>query len=96
MAWALAGEDNWGVTARLSVRFRKPVPLGVRLRAEGWTTQSRGRIVETAGRLVDVATGAELATATGTYVAADAARKRELQERYGFRRLDSTSVGPSR
>ena len=30
----------------------------------------------------------ELATATGTYVAADPARKQELRERYGFRRLE--------
>ncbi|MDO8483376.1 MAG: hypothetical protein Q7S35_00335 [Candidatus Limnocylindrales bacterium] len=35
-----------------------------------------------------VASGIELATATGVYVAADTTRKRELQERYGFRRLD--------
>ena len=96
MAWSLASEDNWGVTARLSVRFRKPVPLGVRLRAEGWTIQSRGRIVDTGGRIVDAAAGTDLATATGTYVAAEGARKRELQERYGFRRVDATSEGPRR
>ena len=96
MAWSLASEDDWGVTARLSVRFRKPVPLAVQLRAEGWTIQSRGRIVETGGRLVDGATGTDLATATGTYVAADAARKRELQERYGFRRVGAASPGLDR
>ena len=32
-------------------------------------------------------TGVELATAVGTYVAADAERKQELRERYGFRFL---------
>lgn len=90
MAWALVATDNWGLTARLSVEFRKPVPIGAPIRADGWITASRRRLVETAARIVDVATGAELATATGVYVAAGAARKQELQARYGFRRLEST------
>jgi len=87
MAWALVAEDHWGVTARMSVEFRRPVAIGQPIRAEGWITATRRRIVETAGRVVDRATGQELATATGTYVAADEDRKRELRERYGFRAL---------
>ena len=93
MAWAVVGEDNWGVTARLSVDFRKPVPLGTTLRADGWITRSRRRLVETQARLVDASTGVILATATGVYVAADAARKLELQERYGFRRVRAATAG---
>lgn len=89
MAWSLVATDNWGVTARLSVDFRRPIALQTPIRAEGWITHSRRRLVETAARIVDVASGAELATATGLYVAADAARKQELQARYGFRRLDA-------
>jgi acyl-coenzyme A thioesterase PaaI-like protein len=93
MAWALVGDDNWGLTARLSVDFRKPVEVGRAIRAEGWITGSRRRIVETAGRIVDPATGAELATATGVYVAADEGRKRLLRERYGFRLVDGAGEG---
>jgi uncharacterized protein (TIGR00369 family) len=87
MAWALVAEDNWGVTARMSVVFKKPVSVGTRLRADGWVTRSRRRLVETAAHIVDVASGTELATATGVYVAADDERKGELQRRYGFRSL---------
>ena len=87
MAWALVAEDNWGVTARMTVDFRKPVPVGTMLRADGWVTRSRRRLVETEARIVDSTTGMELATATGVYVAADEERKRELQARYGFRSL---------
>jgi acyl-coenzyme A thioesterase PaaI-like protein len=87
MAWALVAEDNWGVTARISVAFRKPILVGQPIRADGWVTRSRKRLVETAGRIVDIDTGVELATASGTYVAADAARKEELRERYRVRRL---------
>ena len=88
MAWALVAEDNFGVTARMRVDFRKPVPIGSPIRADGWVTRSRRRLVETAGRIVDVEHDLELATAEGTYLAADAERKRELRERYAFRRLD--------
>ena len=89
MAWSLVASDNWGLTARLNVEFRRPIHIHTPIRAEGWVTQSRRRVVETAARIVELSTGAELATATGLYVAADAARKRELQARYGFRRLDA-------
>ena len=92
MAWALVAEDNWGVTARLTATFKKPIPIGLAIRADGWVTRSRRRLVETAGHIVDSATGVELATAVGTYVAADAARKQLLRERYGFRLLEPTAI----
>jgi acyl-coenzyme A thioesterase PaaI-like protein len=85
MAWALVGTDNWGLTTRLSVDFRKPVEIGRRFLAEGWVTRSRRRLVDTSGRLVDATDGTELATAEGVYFAAGEERKRELRERYGFR-----------
>lgn len=84
MAWSLVGEDNWGLTARLSVQFRKPVELGRPIRAEGWITRSRRRLNDTAARIVDMQTGQELATATGVYVAADESRKQELRARYAY------------
>ena len=93
MAWALVGEDNWGVTARMSVEFRRPIEVGTPIRAEGWITRSRRRIVDTAARIVDPVTGSELATATGVYVAADTARKRDLQDRYAFRPAEPPSDG---
>jgi acyl-coenzyme A thioesterase PaaI-like protein len=86
MAWALVAEDNMGVTARMRIDFRKPLPIETAIRADGWVTRSRRRLVETAGRIVDVEHDVELATAEGTYLAAGPERKRELYERYGFRR----------
>ncbi len=84
MAWSLVAEDNWGVTARMSVEYRRPTPIGTPLRAEGWIVGARRRLVDTAAQLVDV-DGTVLATAEGRYVAADETRKRELQARYGYR-----------
>jgi len=46
MAWALVGEDNWGVTVRMNVAFRRPVEVGRTVRAEGWIAQARRRVVE--------------------------------------------------
>ena len=91
MAWSLVGEDNWGLTARISVEFRKPVDIDHPIRAEGWITRSRRRLVDTAAHIVDARTGAVFATATGVYVAADEARKLELRQRYGYVALAGTS-----
>ncbi|MGH2476223.1 MAG: PaaI family thioesterase [Candidatus Limnocylindrales bacterium] len=91
MAWALVGEDNWGLTARLQVDFKRPVEVGQALRAEGWVTRSRRRLVETAGHILEGADGRVLATATGVYMAADETRKQELRARYGWVRLDDTA-----
>ena len=83
--------------ARMSVEFRRPVEVGTPIRADGWITRRDWRrIAETAGRIVDSSTGEELATATGLYVAADAERKRFLQERYAFRRVGAARLGDDR
>jgi acyl-coenzyme A thioesterase PaaI-like protein len=94
MAWSLVGQDNWGLTARLSVDFEKPVSVGQSLLAEGWIIRARRRLVETRGRIVDGRTGTELATGEALYLAADPSRKRELQERYGFRFIEAGRSRP--
>jgi acyl-coenzyme A thioesterase PaaI-like protein len=85
MAWSLVGADNWGVTAKLSVDFKRPIHVGRPIRAEGWVTKERRRLVATAGTVVDRGDGTVLATADALYLAATEDRKRELQARYGFR-----------
>jgi len=94
MAWALVGEDNWGVTARMNVEFRRPVDVGRTVRAEGWIADARRRVVATEARIVDADSGQELAKATGTYVAASPERKRYLQERYALRSVGSGAAPP--
>jgi len=84
MAWSLVDADNWGLTARLSIAFKRPVPLGRPIHAEGWITESRRRVITTAGRMVAGGSGDVLATAEALYVAATDDRKRELKERYGY------------
>ena len=90
MAWSLVDHDNWGLTARMTVDFKRPVALGRPVHAEGWVTEVRRRLITTAGRIVDQATGELLATAEATYVAAPEDRKRELKRRYGYRELEGS------
>jgi uncharacterized protein (TIGR00369 family) len=92
MGWALADGDDWGVTARLNVEYRKPVHVGASIRAEGWVERSRRRVMELGARIVDTATGLPYATATATYVTVDDERKRQLRERYGIRRRAASST----
>jgi uncharacterized protein (TIGR00369 family) len=90
MAWALVAEDCWGVTARMTVDFKRPVTVGQRIRGEGRLVERRRRIARTEGRLFDAETGEELARAEATYVDAPESRKAELKERYGFREIGLT------
>jgi uncharacterized protein (TIGR00369 family) len=98
MAWSLIDTDAWGVTARMVVDFKRPVPIGEPIRGEGWVVEARRRRLRTAGRIVDATSGRVLATAEGTYVAAPEERKRELKERYRLRIVDESpdEVDPSR
>lgn len=85
MAWALASRDAWGYTARLTLEYHRPVPIGVPLRGEGRIVERRRRLIRTAGAMIDPASGDVLASAEGVYVTAPAAQLAVLKQRYGFR-----------
>jgi acyl-coenzyme A thioesterase PaaI-like protein len=58
---------TWGVTAELTMRFRKPVPLGVELTARGRITRDIHHIFEGEGELY-LPDGTIAASAKGKYV----------------------------
>jgi len=84
MAWSLIAHDAWGLTARMTVEFKRPVPIGVPIRADGRLVERRRRLLVTSATLIDRETGSLLASADGLYVAAPADRKAELKRAYGF------------
>ena len=45
-------EQVWGVTVELKLRYRKPVPLGVELKAIGRITEERGPFFEGTGEII--------------------------------------------
>ena len=91
MAWAVIGRGTWGVTARLNVAFRRPIPTGRAIRAEGWVVQQDRRAVRAAGRVVDPSTGEALATGESTFIALPASQLQRLKARYGLRRIGDTT-----
>jgi acyl-coenzyme A thioesterase PaaI-like protein len=92
MAWSVIGRGTWGVTARLKVTFRRPVPVGAPIRAEGWVVESRRRVVRTAGRVLDGATGETLAEGDGVFVAAPPDQLATLKARYRMRSRDGATT----
>jgi len=91
MAWSVIGRGTWGVTARLNVSFRRPIPVGRAIRAEGHVIDENRRAHRAEGRIVDAATGEILATGESTFVAVPPSEVERLKARYGMRRLPSTA-----
>ena len=66
MAHAAGAAGHRGVTASMSTRFRKPLPLGVSLAIEGRVVAQRRNVLELAARVVDPA-GTVLVEGTGKF-----------------------------
>jgi acyl-coenzyme A thioesterase PaaI-like protein len=60
--------DLWCMTAKLEVRFRKPVPIGESLRLVGEMTRKIGRVLEGRGEIRCERDGELLAEAHGKYL----------------------------
>lgn len=70
MAKAILTEEIPVVTSRLNVEFKKPAPIGEKLRAEGWITGHKTRAYFAAGRLLG-SDGRVIAVASGVYIRAE-------------------------
>lgn len=81
MGWAIFHQGIWGVTGKLSVTFRKPVPVGEELAVTGVVTKGTRRAIETHGELRD-ADGALLAEADALFLVMPEEQRRELEHRY--------------
>ena len=66
-AISIVQPDAWGVTVELTVRFKKPVPLGCELRAVGRVTRDTRRLFEGTGEIV-LPDGTVAAEASGKYM----------------------------
>ena len=88
MAWSLIGADRLGFTARLEVDFKRPVPVGRAIHAEGWITDRRRRRFDTQAQMTDATTGEVLAEARAIYLGAPVEQEAALRGRYDIRRVD--------
>ncbi|HEY8656898.1 MAG TPA: PaaI family thioesterase [Candidatus Limnocylindria bacterium] len=88
MGWAIFHQGIWGVTARITVTFRHPVPLGEELVVSGAVTKDRGRAIETSGTVARESGGMILAEADAMFLRMPERRRKELEARYS--RTDET------
>lgn len=86
-------EDRWMVTAKMEVRYRKPIPLSEPLLVVGETVESRGRRLVARGelRLPDGSVGAE---ATGVFIELPEEQTAGMEEALRFWRVVPDEDGP--
>lgn len=82
MGWAFFHQGLWAVTARISVTFREPVPLGEELIVSGWVTRERSRAIEASGLLERASDGVVLARSDGLFMRMPEQRRVEIEGRY--------------
>lgn len=61
------GQESFGVTIELNVKYKKPVPLDVELKVVGRIVSYKGRIFEGTGELI-LPDGSVAVSATGRYM----------------------------
>lgn len=81
MAWELYGYDDFAVTGRMEITYRKLVPVGQRLRASARLVQDRGRAKKVHAEIRDQ-DGGLLASADSVFVSIPAEQEAELRRRY--------------
>lgn len=82
MGWVLSAQRIWAVTARLNVSFRKPVEIGVPVRARAWIVEDHGRRLDVAAEITRNSDGLTLAGADGVFVRVSAEMSEEWERRY--------------
>jgi len=79
MGWAMYAAGAWAMTARMEVKYRRPLPLGAELIVTAKVTRDRGRRLEAEAEIRSPA-GELLAQAEGLFLRLPPDRTRELQE----------------
>ncbi len=81
MGWAMYAAGAWAMTARLEVRYRRPLPLGQPLELSAEVVRDRGRWLEAKGRL-RVVGGPLVAEGKGLFMRLPAEEARRMEEFY--------------
>ena len=82
MGWAIFHQGIWGVTAKLEVTFKRPVPVGEEIVVSGHLVNDRGRTIETKGTVTRSSDGAVLAEATALFMRMPDEQRAALERRY--------------
>ena len=82
MGWAIFHQGIWGVTGRIAVTFRQPVPVGEELVVTGEVVRERSRAIDTRGKIRRAADHTVLAEAEALFLRMPEERRIELEQRY--------------
>jgi uncharacterized protein (TIGR00369 family) len=83
MSWAVTHAGDLGVTARMSVTFRKPIRLGQHIRVEANVVGRKARLIDTRAIVYDAATDQPLAEAEGRFMRVTAEQAATWRAAYG-------------
>jgi uncharacterized protein (TIGR00369 family) len=81
MGWAMHAAGAWAMTARLQVKFRRPIPLGERLEVTAEVVRDRRRWLEAEGQL-RIAGGPLLAEAKAVFMRLPPEKAKQMEEFY--------------
>ncbi len=81
MGWAMYAAGAWAMTARMEIKYRRPLPLGQELTIRAQVTRDRGRWLEAGGQIRS-ADGELLAEAKAVFMRLPARRAREMEAFY--------------
>lgn len=77
MGWAMYAAGAWAMTARMEVKYRRPLPLGAELLVTAEVVRERGRVLDAVAQVSDA--GGVLAEARGMFVRLPLDKAREFQ-----------------
>lgn len=89
MSWAVTDGGDIGVTARMSLTFRRPARVGETLRTVGTVTQRRGRAIDAEARISTVNGDEVVAEASARFIRVSPEQARQWREAYGAAGDDS-------
>lgn len=92
MSWAVTHAGDLGVTARMTLTFRKPVRLGQEIRVLAWVVGRKARAVDTRAEVRDVTTCDLLAAAEGRFMRVTPEQAAAWRESYGDQ-IDDSAFG---
>lgn len=81
MGWAMYAAGVWAMTARLEVKYRRPLPLGQPVEVSAEVVRDRGRWLEAEARL-RVSGGPLLAEGKALFMRLPAEKAKQMQEFY--------------
>lgn len=76
------GEERWMLSAKLEVRYKKPIPIGEPLTVMGEVVQDRGRLLETRGE-IRLSDGSLAAQAKGRYIQTPQEMREKMERELG-------------